>query len=396
MILIRETVSAFTKKDDSGRESHKVRVITTDEKGNRWIDVPLGFSQGDSVYLLQTKSMSKRYKRVLPQDLAPFRKQPGPEKLPVLDLTPLAKNELNWFPEGLYVQVSTIADAHVVQSIHPVRVVLELNSETSYDLLNKDLPEKPVLPYSKKMVIISLDPFVPGGTEAQLRETLDKLIEKGYTTFIANNLAHIAMLRGKKVNVIAGQYLYTFNKWAVSFLENQNIMAVQTPVENSERNLEKTFATSQERSRVLINVFAYPALFRLRFKLPSNYDFTYFTDKEHMQFKVNSTPDGSFVMPEYPFSIIDKLVTLKNKGWTHQLIDFSKTKVSRSDLKTLTALINTHEPVQGASRFNWKDGFYDPEKIEAYQNMAERALEEQKNPSRRHHGGKKSFNKKRH
>ena len=51
------------KKDDTGRESHKIRVLSEDEKGSRWIDIPSGFSKGDSVYLLQTKSMSKRYKR---------------------------------------------------------------------------------------------------------------------------------------------------------------------------------------------------------------------------------------------------------------------------------------------------------------------------------------------
>ena len=53
------------RQDDSGRESHKVRVVMEDSKNQRWIDVPNGFSKGDSVYLLQTKSMSKRYKRIL-------------------------------------------------------------------------------------------------------------------------------------------------------------------------------------------------------------------------------------------------------------------------------------------------------------------------------------------
>ena len=53
----------------------------------------------------------------------------------------------------------------------------------------------------------------------------------------------------------------------------------------------------------------------MRFKLPADYDFTYFSDKEEMGFKVNSTPDGSFVMPEYPFSLLDKMDALKNKGW---------------------------------------------------------------------------------
>jgi putative protease len=41
------------KKDDTGRESHKVRSVEIAEDGRRWLDIPTGFSMGDSVYLLQ-------------------------------------------------------------------------------------------------------------------------------------------------------------------------------------------------------------------------------------------------------------------------------------------------------------------------------------------------------
>ena len=380
------------KKDDSGRESHKVRLVKADEKGRRWIDVPKGFSQEDSVYLLQTKAMSKRYKRVLPQDLSRYRKQPGPEKLPVLDLTPLGKKELDWFPEGTYVEVSTTADAHTVQMLHPVRVIIELNNETTYDFLHKDSSEKPLLPYSKKMVFIAFDPFAAEGNADEFKKTLSVLLEHGYRNFVVNNLAQIAMLRNQKgenvkdLHIVAGPYLYTFNRWAVSFLENQNIMAVQMPFENSEKNLSETFENPVERSRVLVPVFAYPTLFRMRFKLPKDYDFTFFADKEGMSFKVNSTSDGSFVMPEAPFSIIEKMEALKSKGWKHLLIDFSKTKTSKADLKDLMTIMNRRLHIEGSSKFNWKDGFYDPEKMEAYQASNARAAQ-----ARRDIAGKKGL-----
>lgn len=365
------------KKDDSGRKSHKVRVLSRDEKERRWIDIPGEFKTGDSVYLLQTKSMSKRYKKILPQDLSRFRRQPGAELLPVLDLTPLEKNELSWFPEGLYIQVSTVADAHIVSALHPVRLILELNSETLHDLLAKDTPGNPVLPYSRKMVVLSLDPFAAEGAMPELEKNLGALIESGYQAFAVNNLAHITVLkRYKNVKMMAGPYLYTFNRWAVSFLENHGIMALQSPAEISEKTLDGIFETAQQRSRVLLSVFSYPVLFRMRFKLPEEYDFTYFSDKEETGFKVNSTPDGSFVMPELPFSLLDKMDTLKTKGWTHQLIDFSKTRILKSDIRNVLSIIRNRQFVDGASRFNWKDGFYSPEKIEAYKAAAERNAEQ--------------------
>ena len=144
------------------------------------------------------------------------------------------------------------------------------------------------------------------------------------------------------------------------------------PYENSRRNLEATFEANV-RSRVLVPVYAYPALFRMRFKLPGDYDFTYFEDKENSVFKVNSTPDGSFVMPESPFSILDKVSFLRNSGFKKLLIDFSKTKVNRSQIKAISTSLTKAVSLPEVSRFNWKDGFYNPQQIEEYKAANERA-----------------------
>ncbi len=371
------------RQDDTGRVSHKVRNVTVDEDGRRFIDVPLGFKRGDSVYLLQTKSMSKRYPRVLPNDIGKYRQQPGAEVLPVLDLTPVAKNELSYFPEGLYIQVSTVSDLFQVLSKNPVRVILEFNSETRMDLLKKQTK----LPLSKKQIIISLDPYCPAAKEEELAADLDELIADGFKTFIVNNIGHISILRSKGVNLIAGPYLYTFNRWAVSWYENQNIGAFITPLENSWDNLKSTWEENV-RSRVLVTAYAYPALFRMRFQLPDSYDFLYFKDKEETVFKVSSTPDGSVVMPEAPFSIVDKADILNSDGFKRILLDFSRTKVTRQELKMVTNSMIKKQPVPESSRFNWKDGFYSIEKIESYKAMNEKVEAEKAAGVRRRNGGK--------
>lgn len=358
------------RQDDSGRVSHKVRTVE-DIDGKRMIDVPVGFKRGDSVYLLQTKAMSKRYRRVLPSDISNCRKQPGNETLPVLDLTPVAKNELSYFPEGLYVQVSTVSDIYQLLSKSPVRVILEFNFETRKALLEK----KTVLPLSKKQVIISLDPYLPSAKEEQMALDLDLLIEEGFKTFVVNNMAHINLLKGKKVNIIAGPYLYTFNRWAVSWFENLNIGSFITPLENSQDNLLETWDKSV-RDRVMVSVYAYPALFRMRFRVPESYDFLYFKDKEEKIFKVNSNIDGTVVMPEAPFSIADRAEKLNSEGFKRILLDFSRTQVTRQELRMIFSAMAKKQPVPETSRFNWKDGFYSPEKIEIYKAMNEKARAE--------------------
>ena len=355
-------------KNDTGRMSHKIRSVQIEDNGERWMDLPAGFGVGDSVYLLQIKSMSKRYNRVLPGDLSKFRRQPLDEQLPVLDLTPVERKELDFFPEGIYVQVSSIADVFTAQGLHPVRVLIEYNSETKDDLLNG----KTVLPFSKKAIFISLDPFCAGSGESQLKSELTKLLEDGYRNFVANNIAHLEMLKGTQANVIAGPFLYTFNRWAVSWFENQDVRGFVMPYENSRRNLEATF-DENVRSRVLVPVFAYPSLFRIRFKMPESYGFNYFSDKEGAQFRIATSDDGSVVMPELPFSLLDKTEFLAQAGFKRFLIDFSHTKMNRSQVKDVTASLIKKQMLPDVSRFNWKDGFYNPERIEEFKASNERA-----------------------
>lgn len=345
------------KKDDSGRVSYKVqsvkRFANAKDRQEPWISVPGDASRGDAVYLLQTKSMSKRYKRVLGSDLSQFRLQPGGERLPVLDLTPLQKETLSFFPEGTYIQISTVSDLYAVAPEHPVRFIIELNTETRRSLIEK----KEALPCGKKQVFISLDPFCPPTTQEVLENDIEELSALGFTQWVVNNPAHIALLKNKNVRIIGGPYLYTFNRWAVSWLENQNIDAFIMSYETSLKTLETIFEGFQ-RSRMMICLFSYPALFRMRFKLPETYDFSWFADKEGMMFRALSTPDGSFVMPEKPFSIIDRTHHLHKLGFSRFLIDMSKTAVRRADIKVLMRALYKGEALPDTSRFNWKDGFY--------------------------------------
>jgi U32 family peptidase len=396
------------KKDDSGRESHKVKEIR-EEDGLRWIDIPEGFGTGDSVYLLQTKAMSKRYPRVLPNDLAAYRSQPGGEKLPPLKLelscegngaktAPDAKpsfdgkpsragsaararkEEIDDFPAGAYVQVSTIEDLFSILTDRPVRAILELNRTTIAALLGKSDSSSgggssqaaTVLPFPKREMILSIDPFLPQGIEDGLSTTLDELVENGYTQFIVNNPGHLGMLRNRGLKLVAGPYLYAFNRWSADWLAKQGLCWQVTPIENSRENLEATYE-GRARDHVFLTVFAYPALFRMRFKLPTDYNFTFFSDRQGGVFKTLSTEDGSFVMPEVPFSIADKANSIRKSGFGRFIIDLSRTRVAKNEYRQIMDSYRKGTALPEVSRFNWKDGFYDPERMEELKQMTERA-----------------------
>jgi len=386
------------KKDDSDRVSHKVKEVDQ-SGGTRWIDIPDGYGTGDPVYLLQTKAMSKRYPRVLPNDLAAYRSQPSDGKLAKLRLElpaqqkadtgkgaakgalKKAHEDASVFPDGIYAQVSTIEDLYLLLSDRPVRAILELNKETIKALTGANPSDAgspsagaqpAALPFAKRELIISLDPFLPQEIEDGLSTTLDELVENGYSHFIVNNPGHIGMLRNRGLKLIAGPYLYSFNRWAADWLVKQGLQALVTPLENSRDNLEETF-DPEFRKNVFITVFAYPALFRMRFSLPESYDFTFFSDRQGGRFKALTTDEGSFVFPEFPFSIADKIGAIEKTGFGRFIVDLSKTRVKRSDYRIIMESCRKGTQLPDVSRFNWKDGFYDPDKIEEQRQMTERA-----------------------
>lgn len=411
------------KKDDSGRESWKIQDIM-ESKSGAWLQLPADSGKGDSVYLLQTKAMTKRYPRLLPASLEKYRKQPNDEALPMLTLEAgfptlgdtnkaapsksasappagaalpaksaaaatapsvkksLAKKPADIFPEGLYVQISSIADLHTILADKPVRVIINLNEDT-YPALTGQQPNpqpqnpqqaKP-LPFSKREIFISLDPFVPQEQEPILAEQLEQLTAQGYTQFIVNNPAHISMLRNKKNFLVAGPYLYTFNCWAVSWLQENGICAYIPPAESSQANIETVFAP-ELRPQVLLPLFSYSVLFRMRFTLPKNYNFLYFSDKQGEAFRAFSTPSASFVLSDKPFSVVDRYHALQHHQFSRFLLDFSHTSVERRAYRFILQSLRSGTPLPDSVRFNWKEGFYDPQRVEELKQLGQKSAAE--------------------
>ena len=374
------------KKDDSGRESWKIQDVM-ETKSGAWLQLPADSGIGDSVYLLQTKAMTKRYPRLLPASLEKYRRQPNDEALPIVTLEAgfpslsrqatsvpvkksLSRKTTDIFPEGIYVQVSSIADLHTILADKPARVIVNLNEDT-YPGLDERQQSK-TLPFAKREIFISLDPFVPQERESVLEEQLKRLTGQGYTQFIVNNPAHISLLRGQKNFLVAGPYLYIFNCRAVSWLQQNGIYAYIPPAEASQRNIEMVFAP-ELRPQVLLPLFSYSVLFRMRFTLPKNYNFLYFSDKQGEMFRAFSTPSASFVLSDKPFSIIDRHQALLRHQFSRFLLDFSHTSIERREYRFILQSLRAGTPLADSVRFNWKEGFYDPQRVEELRQLGQKS-----------------------
>ncbi|GAB1482177.1 peptidase U32 family protein [Treponema sp.] len=346
----------FHKANDSDRKSLKLTVVEVESRGGMWISIPYGFDLGDAVYLIQTKAMSKRYASVIPRDLAGFRRMPGHEAAPELVLARAEKAEKDLFPDGLYVAVSRLEDLYVLQAVRPIRVLLSYTRAVAKRLLSD---EGTPLPFSKGELILVLDPYFPQAEDERLSAEIPELLDAGYRQFMINNLGHQALFRGSPAKLIAGPYLYTFNSWAYDFVNKLGTSLVVTPLENGRQNLERT-VDRDRRPLTFVTAFAYPALFRIRANLASMYDFSDFSDGRGENFKLINEPDGSLVIPEQPFSIVDKLPFLKESGFSKFILDFSGPPLKKRDYKDVMDAAKEGIPLSNTRRFNWKDGFFTP------------------------------------
>jgi putative protease len=365
--------------DDRRRLSHKLTAVEM-AGAEAWISIPHNFTVGDDVFLIQTKSkrLSPRRPPIIPKNIDMFKRAPGHEKAPHVELTGRGKaggaiggakkpQSTRVLPEGLYAAVSHAGDLYAAQSIKPVKIILTLNTGALDYLLNMSGKRKRPLPFRADDIILALDPFFPQALESSFAEAAPRLCQEGYRTFEINNPAHVSLFRDSAaknagVELIAGPYLYAFNRFAAAFIHDLGVDYIVSPLENNRQNLERTFER-QERSSVFVTVFARPALFRIRNDLSPLYPWERFGDNQDEWFSLITEPDEagggeSLVIPEKPFSIVDKIPFLREAGFRRFILDFSGPPLKKKEYKTVMTAAQEGAPLPNASRFNWKDGFF--------------------------------------
>ncbi|MDR2397161.1 MAG: U32 family peptidase [Spirochaetaceae bacterium] len=348
----------FHRADDRDRESHKLRFMQeAPQQGPRmcWISLPPGFETGDAVYLIQRKELSKGYTPVIPSGRKGGRRQPGWEQAPELRLPKVSKVQRSLFPEGLYLAVSRLEDLYLLQASHPARVMLHYTRKTAAALLGPT----PRLPFKSPEIILVLDPYFPQALSRLFEEEIPALMQAGYRQFVVNNLGHCPYFRGTQAALIAGPYLYSFNRWAQAFLSGLGLDYAVTPLENNRQNLERTVEPPR-RPFTFITLFAYPALFRIRADLGATYAFRRFTDSRDASFTLINNREGSLLIPDQPLSLVDKLPFLEAAGFSRFILDLSGPPLKKGVYQDLMRGVKNAQPLAHTSRFNWKNGFSSP------------------------------------
>lgn len=342
----------FQSNDDKARTVCKVLKINDNKSIFVKFNDTFSPDKGNEIFITSKADFSGRYHRIIPSNLEKYKKHPA-----ITMLKPLEKRVIRMrskLPDGIYVKVNKTNDLHVIQSERPVKVIFHLNS-FNIDELFSNLPKTQ---FNSKDVIIYLEPYFDMNAQEFLKSNIAKLINKGFETFIFNNIGQLNILKKHDIDLITGPFVYTFNTYSVDFMNDFNIKTIASPIEINKRNayLLKESAKSAD---FMITVFAFPELFQIIPSLETVREQKIIVDSQNdYSFFINSARDKISVLPEIPFSITDKIDDLKGKGFKKFIVDLAYSKVTKSVYKKIIKAVNNSEHMERTSRFNWKDGFY--------------------------------------
>lgn len=344
------------RQGDAERITAKVRDVMTKTDGF-FLQVDAEYGPGDEVYLVQTRSMQRKYKKILPESLERYHKFPSYDRAPVPVFEQKKKKKSDeYFTSGNYVLVSRVQDLHLLQSDRPHRAMIRLTRKNA-EIMRRQEKE---LPFRGNDLVLWLEPYCPQADLEWLAEEIDFWIARGQTSFVANNIAHLSLLRGKAVHFVAGPWLYVFNSYAASFYLKAGAEAIMPPLEISKQNLSR-ISEIVGANAIFPVVLAWPALFFIRADMGACYDFRYFHDREGDDYELVNEPDGSVVIPAKPFSLVDRIPFLKKDGISRFLLDFSYIGLKKPVYRRAMNAARDATVLPETGRFNWKDGFWNPE-----------------------------------
>lgn len=361
--LSNNDIIRIYKTNDKKIKPIKVELYNQDN--NQYaILIPHEFNAGDIVFLIDKKEIKIKYKHILPKSLNRYKIEPDfSGVIPNINNKIDDKNKQKLLNQGFYVRINNLKDIFTIQTFKPEKVIINLNQENMKFIKNNFKST-----YLKNDdVIFYFEPVFFNGFEQSFERDLNYLIENNFKHYIINNIGQLNLLKNKRVNLICGPYLYTFNKYSIDFFKKIGFNYFIPPIENNKENLSNSIE-NLNRNNWLITVFSNPVLFYINCALNKIYHFDTFMDSLNMNslnrmllnnyYKIIISENKTLIIPDKPFSLFDKINELKQKGFNKYIIDFSYLDIKKSYYKKTMNSAFKNDTLQSFTRFNWNSGFH--------------------------------------
>lgn len=194
-----------------------------------------------------------------------------------------------------------------------------------------------------------LPPYIDEQDLPLYSANIDYLIKTGCRNFFINNISHFNFLKNKKVNVYAGQFLYSLNSYGAEFLSKLSVAAFTVPWEDDLSNIAAVSKFLSGRMIAYLSGFPEVAVSKMLLSdkvknknIKSNRD----------EFKIIDCGGDSVLIPKFPVSLFvfkNNFLKLKINSFA---IDLSYISPNKNYLSQVLKAFNGQAYISSDFKFN--------------------------------------------
>ena len=181
-------------------------------------------------------------------------------------------------------------------------IVIKLNKNNIADIKSlKDI----------KDFYIELPAYIDEEGLKLFQQNIDFIINKGCTKFFINNISHFEFFNNKKVELFAGQFLYTLNTYSAQFLYTQQINSFCVSWEDDIYNIKNL--SKYLKNRLIVYLVGFPEIVTSKMNFLDEVENKNIKSNKD-EFTVISNNNENIIIPKFPINLLSFKKSLINIG----------------------------------------------------------------------------------
>jgi len=213
-------------------------------------------------------------------------------------------------------------------------------------------------------ITFELPPFIAQRDIPVFKQKIDALVALGVTSWVLNNVSHFGYFRSGECNLIAGQFLYTWNAYTAAFLSTVGVKNITVSWEDDFLNIRKMCAPGLGKNTI-VYIYGHATIVRSRMlekgnlgqEVISSYNASQEMESKTMVELLPVYESGlALLIPKKPISFLNAQKKLKECGVNNFGIDLTYIAPNKKFLDELFNAYKTQENMPDTMRFNIKRG----------------------------------------
>ncbi|MFA7074401.1 MAG: peptidase U32 family protein [Endomicrobiaceae bacterium] len=196
---------------------------------------------------------------------------------------------------------------------------------------------------------IELPSYIDEQDLPRYSRNIDCLIKTGCGNFFINNISHFYFFKNKKINIYAGQFLYSLNSYSAEFLSKSGVAAFTVPWEDDLTNM--TSVSKFLKGKIIVYLSGFPEIAVSKMLVPDKIKNKNIKSNRD-EFKIIDCGGDSVLIPKFPvsfFNLKNNFLKLKINSFA---VDLSYISPNKNYLSQILKAFNGQAYISSDFKFN--------------------------------------------